>query len=47
MVIEHKTHLKFVVIVVLVYVLESNEQLLIQLELSYLRYLLVLAELHC
>jgi len=30
-----------------VYILESTEQLLIQSELSYLRYLLKLAELHC
>jgi len=47
MVVEHKIHFKFVAFVVLVYVLESIEQLLIQLELLELRYLLVFSELHC
>jgi len=40
-------HLKFVAFEVLAYVLESTEQLLMQLELSNLRYLLELTELHC
>jgi len=43
----HKMHLQFVALEVLGYVLESIAQLLMQLELSYLRYLLELAELHC
>jgi len=47
MLVEHKRHLKFVAFVVLVYVLESIEQLLIQLELSYFKNLFKLAELHC
>jgi len=47
MLVKHKKHLKFVVFVALVYVFVSIEQPLIQLELSYLRYLLVLTELHC
>jgi len=37
MLIEHKTHFKFVALLLLVYVLESIEQLLIQLDKSYLR----------
>jgi len=43
----HKIHLKFVGFEMLVYVLESAVQLLIQSELSFFRYLLGLAELHC
>jgi len=41
----HKMHFKFVVFEESVY--ESIEQPLIQSELSYLRYLLVLFEMHC